>query len=502
MHIVHIAAELAPVAKVGGLGDVVLGLNRELVLQGNDVEVIIPKYDLIEWDDVEDLKIVDDNLMSYFDEGLHRSTVWSGKVLGLQVFFIEPHHPNMFFQRGTFYGCDDDVDRFLYFSRAALTFLENRGRNPDIIHHHDWHTATVGVLFREVFQKRGRLSSSLILTVHNFQYQGHCSPAELDRIGLDGKKLLSGDKAQDDHYNNCINLLKGGITHADFVTTVSPRHAAEVMTPHEGHGLDATIRKHSAKFTGILNGLDYGYWDPETDPYLPANFSYRHASSKAKGSNALKQKQLCKRILRIKCGLVNTHRPIVGCVARLVPQKGVQLIKYAIHRTLERRGQFVLLGSSPIPSINQDFHALKTKMANNHNVHMVLQHHEDMVHLIFAGSDMFIVPSIFEPCGLTQLIALRHGTVPIVRHTGGLADTIIDVDDPTIPFEQTNGFSFLTPDPLGVNSALDRAIDYWYKQPEKWLRLATNGMKMNFSWTQSAKKYLDIYQSVSLAMPV
>jgi len=502
MHIVHIAAELAPVAKAGGLGDVVLGLNRELVAHGNDVEVILPKYDVTEWDQVEGLKVIEENLMSFYDGQLHRNTIWSGMVLGLPVFFIEPHHPDNFFERECFYGCEDDAARFLYFSRAALQFLEDRGRSPDIIHHHDWHTAAVGLLFKEVYAKRGKLNSSLVLTVHNFQYQGQCGATEFDRLGLDGSAMLSNDKAKDDNYDNCINLLKGGIAYADFITTVSPRHATEVMTPKDGHGLDAAIRKYDYKFTGILNGLDYGYWNPETDPMLPANFSHRVQPAHDDDIITLPQKSLCKKMLRIKCGLADTHRPIVGCVARLVPQKGVHLIKHAIERTLELNGQFVLLGSSPIDSIQKDFHGLKNRMSSNPNVHMHLQHREDLVHLIFGGSDMFIVPSLFEPCGLTQLIALRHGTVPIVRHTGGLADTIIDVDAPNVAFDQANGYSFITPDAVGVNSALDRAIKCWYNTPDRWRRLAINGMKMNFSWAQSAKKYLDIYESVAETVTV
>lgn len=495
MHIVQVAAELAPVAKVGGLGDVVLGLSRELQRQGSRVEVIIPKYDIIEYEGVDDLAVIDDTLTTTYDGKVYSNTVWSGRVLGVPVFFIEPHHPADFFQRGCFYACPDDIDRFLYFSLAALDFIQRRGALPDIIHNHDWHTAVLGPLCRCLCPRRHQPAAPcptrLVFTVHNVQYQGLCSAHDLEKVGLNSSKLPTTNDLFDDHRPGIVNLVKGGIAYADFITTVSPRHAHEVMTTEGGLGLDATFRQYRDKFIGILNGLDYGYWNPATDPYLPANFS---SSTDDKDGNPLSNKGLCKEALRQRTKLADGHRPIVACIARLVPQKGIELIKHAIDHTVALGGQFVLLGSSPIPEIDKEFHRILEATADNPHVFLILQHFEDLAHLIFAGSDMFIVPSVFEPCGLTQLIALRHGTIPIVRHTGGLADTIVDVDDPAHPFEKSNGFVFDDLETQSFDGAIDRAFKLWFQQPEKWRQLVINGMNMDFSWKESAKQYLDVYR--------
>lgn len=494
MHIVHIASELAPLAKVGGLADVLLGLSREQSWKGHDVDIIIPKYDCMDSDQIRDLTIEYQDLPSYYQGQWYKNTIWIGWVENLKVYFVEPHIPRHFFNRGCFYGCEDDVERFLYFSRTALEFLYKKGLQPDILHIHDWQTAVIAPLMEEIYRKLGFNKSKVIMTVHNFDYQGKCAKHDLDWIGLDGGALKVPEKLQDPYQPNDANLLKGGIVYADYITTVSPNYAKEVLTKEGGRGLDATLLKHQKKFSGILNGIDYSYWNPEVDRYLPAHFSSREVPSNKKDRNTLDKKGYIKKVLREKLLLSEDHKPILGCITRLVPQKGIELIKYAMEYIIQHGGQFVLLGSTSIPSINNEFHELKKKYLEDPNVHMTLHHQEDLAHMIFAASDMFIVPSLFEPCGLTQMIALKYGSIPIVRKTGGLADTIFDVDYSGLPFEQTNGYSFDYPDIKGVESALSRALDCWFHDQDKWRKLMIQGMNIDFSWNIPADKYIDIYK--------
>lgn len=497
MHIINIASELAPIAKVGGLADVLLGLSRELSWKGHDVDIIIPKYDCMDTEGIRDLAIYNENVPSYFKGELFPNTIWKGWVENLKVYFIEPTHPAHFFHRGCFYGCEDDNDRYLYFSRAALEFMFKESIQPDIIHLHDWQTAVIAPLYQKVYQGLGFKKPKVVFTIHNIEYQGRCSAADLDNIGLNGKQLLAPNELQDDQYKDAINLLKGAILYSDFVTTVSPNYAIEVLTPLGGRGLDKTLLKYKNKFKGILNGIDYSYWNPEIDRYLPAHFSPREIPANKKDRNTIDKKAYIKNMLRERLFLAEEHRPILGCIARLVPQKGIELIKHALFHTLEKGGQFVLLGSSPIPSISAEFQDLKHQFTDHPCVHLILHHNEELAHMIYAASDMFIVPSLFEPCGLTQMISLKYGAVPIVRKTGGLADTIFDVDYSQKPFAETNGYVFDYPDATGVESALDRAFDCWFHNQDKWRKLMIQGMKIDFSWNKPSNEYLEVYKSLT-----
>lgn len=497
MHIVHIASELASVAKVGGLADVLLGLSRELSWKGHDVDIIIPKYDCMDSGEIRDLNIDSQDITSYFEGEWHHNTIWMGWVENLKVYFIEPHHPRHFFNRGCYYGCEDDLDRYLYFSRTALEFLFKKQIFPDIIHLHDWQTAVIPALYYDMYNELGFSQSKILFTIHNIEYQGKCAPHDLDKVGLKGMNYLTNDKMQDPYQPENINLLKGAIVYSDYVTTVSPNYAKEVKTPEGGRGLDKTIVQYQDKFSGVLNGVDYSYWNPEIDRYIPAHYSSREMPMNKKDRNTLDKKAYVKKILRERLMLAEQHRPLVGCISRLVPQKGIELIKHTILHIVDKGGQFILLGSSPIPSINAEFHELKHRFADHPHVHLTLHHQEELAHMIYAGSDMFIVPSIFEPCGLTQMIALKYGSVPIVRRTGGLADTIFDVDFSGKKFEETNGYTFDFPDEMGLDSALDRATECWFHNPDKWRKLMINGMNIDFSWNKPANQYLEIYKKIS-----
>lgn len=496
MHIIGIASELAPLAKVGGLADVLLGLSRELSWKGHDVDIIIPKYDCLDSSQIRDINIASSDLMSYYEGEWFSNTIWMGWVENLKVYFIAPHHPRYFFNRGCFYGCDDDVERFLYFSRTAIEFLYKKQIRPDILHLHDWQTAIAAPLYYDMYRELGFNGPKIVFTIHNFEYQGRCGAKELEKIGLDPKEYMVPEKLQDNVYPEALNLLKGGIVYSDFFTTVSPRYAEEVKTAEGGKGLESTVIKHQDKFEGILNGIDYSYWNPEVDRYLPVHYSAREEPAHKKDRNTLDQKAYIKKLLRDKLMLDEEYKPIVGCIARLVPQKGVDLIKHALKYSLKKGGQFVLLGSSPIPEIAADFQELKRQYDGHPDVHLILHHQEELAHNIFAASDMLIVPSIFEPCGLTQMIALKYGTIPIVRRTGGLADTIFDVDNSGKPFDETNGYTFDSPDTAGIESAMDRAFDCWFNHPDKWRKLMINGMNIDFSWNKSSNLYLEIYKKL------
>lgn len=496
MHIIHLASELAPIAKVGGLADVLLGLSRELSWKGHDIDIIIPKYDCMDSSGIRDLSIDFQDLMSFYNGEWHHNTIWMGWVENLKVYFVDPHHPHHFFDRGCFYGCEDDVERYLYFCRTALEFLYKKGISPDILHLHDWQTAVVAPLFTDMYKLLGFTRPKVVFTIHNIEYQGRCMPGDLERIGLKGETYRVPEKMQDNVYPENINLVKGGIVYSNFITTVSPNYAKEVLTPQGGRGMEKTLDEYKDKFKGVLNGIDYSYWNPEIDRYLPAHFSSREMPANKKDRNTLDKKAYVKKVLRERLMLAEDHRPLVGCVARLVPQKGVELIKHALEHTVDKVGQFVLLGTSPIPDINAEFHNLKHLYADHPHVHLSLYHQEELAHLIYAASDMFIVPSIFEPCGLTQMIALKYGAVPIVRRTGGLADTIFDVDYSGKLFDETNGYTFDYPDKVGFDSALDRAIDCWFHNPEKWRKLMINGMNIDFSWNKPSNEYLQIYQKL------
>jgi starch synthase len=496
MHIIHIASELAPLAKVGGLADVLLGLPREQSWKGHEVDIIIPKYDCLDSNQIRDMSIDYLDLMSFYQEAWHHNTIWMGWVENLRVYFIEPHHPRHFFNRGCFYGCDDDIERYIYFSRTALEFLFKKQIQPDIIHLHDWQTAIIAPLFFDMYKALGYVRPKIVHTIHNLEYQGKCGANDLRSIGLDPDHYLTPEKLQDNQVPASVNLLKGAIVYSDFVTTVSPTYAEEVKTHEKGCGLDTTLIQYQNKFTGILNGIDYSYWNPEIDRYLPAHYSSREIPANKKDRNTLDKKGYIKKKLRDHFLLAELHKPIIGCISRLVPQKGVELMKHALVYTVQKGGQFVLLGSSPIPQITADFHELKHRYADHPDVRLTLHHQEELAHMIYAASDMFIVPSLFEPCGLTQMIALKYGSVPIVRRTGGLADTIFDVDYSGKKFEETNGYTFDLPDNASLESAIDRAIDCWFHNPARWRKLMINGMNINFSWDEPSNQYLEMYKKL------
>ncbi|KAG8385328.1 hypothetical protein BUALT_Bualt03G0031400 [Buddleja alternifolia] len=480
LHVIHIAAEMAPVAKVGGLGDVVSGLSKALQKKGHLVEIVLPKYDCMRYDVVRDLKALDVPVESYFDGRLFKNKIWVGTVEGLPVYFIEPHHPSKFFWRGQFYGEQDDFKRFSFFSRAALELILQAGKKPDIIHCHDWQTAFVAPLYWDLYVPKGLNSARICFTCHNFEYQGTAPASDLASCGLDVYHLNRPDRMQDHSANDRVNPVKGAIVFSNIVTTVSPSYAQEVRTAEGGQGLHAVLHSHSKKFAGILNGIDTEAWNPATDPFLKVQYNSNDIEGKAENKEALRR--------HLGMSSASIRQPLVACITRLVPQKGVHLIRHAIYRTLELGGQFVLLGSSP-----REFEDIANYFKSHEHARLILKYDESLSHLIYAASDMFIIPSIFEPCGLTQMIAMRYGSIPIARKTGGLNDSVFDVDDDTIPVQYRNGFTFLTSDEQAFNNALERAFHHYKNDADGWKQLVEKDMSIDFSWDSSSALYEELY---------
>ena len=487
MFVVMITSELAPVAKVGGLGDVTFGLARELELRGNAVEVILPKYDCMRYHHIWGLTKAYENLQVPWFGGMIPTTVWFGFVHGRKCYFIDPHSPDKFFNRGIYYGHADDVMRFAFFCRAAMEFLFKTGKNPDIIHCHDWQTALVPVLLWEMYQHLGMKHPRACFTIHNFKHQGLTGEHVLRATGLNRPEhFFNYERLRDNQNPQALNLMKGGIVYSNFVTTVSPRHAWEAKDGGQAFGLEPTLHTHHSKYGGVLNGLDYEMFNPEKDPHIPSHYSTR----------TIEQKYENKRALRQRLWLADSEKPIVAFIGRLDPQKGPELVRHAIFYALNHGAQFVLLGESPDKTINDHFWGLKKHLNDSPDCHLEIGYSDELAHLIYAGADMMVVPSRFEPCGLTQLISLRYGTVPIVRAVGGLADTVFDKDHSHRPLHERNGYVFHDATDAGMESALSRALGCYYQFPEHFRHLMENGMNTDYSWNHPGQHYLKIYDCI------
>jgi starch synthase len=486
MYIIMASPECAPVAKAGGLGDFVHGLSRELASRGNRVELVLPKYDSLRNDHIEGLHKAFGDLWVPFYGGHIRCDVECGEVDGVSCFFINAHSEQHFFDRGQIYGEADDAQRFAFFSRALMEFLYKSGRHPDIIHCNDWHTGLVPVLFYEIYAGLGMDRTRLCYSLHNLGHQGWTDAQVLHMNGLDAGRLMTSDRLQDPGNPRAVNLMKGGIVFSNFVTAVSPRYAWEIQHTEQGVGLQGVLLTHNDKFGGVLNGIDYGTWNPETDPLIAQHYGPDSLPLKARNQIALRE----------RVGLEQAAKPLVAVVGRLDRQKGVELIRHGIYYALEQGCQFVLLGSALDAEVNADFWRIKEAMQANPDCHLELGYDEELAHLIYAGSDLILIPSVYEPCGLTQMIAMKYGCVPVVRRVGGLADTVFDANYSDRPFEQRNGYAFDEGTYAGVESALGRAIGLWKRYPEYFRQLRINGMHMDNSWRRPAQHYLNIYDHI------
>ena len=475
MNIIFTAAECAPFAKTGGLGDVAAALPKALKKLGHNVKVVIPRYYKIDKNSLEHIPgelIVPMGSLGTLKAGVFKSKIPNSDV---EIYFID--YEDFFGRNGLYtdesgYSYQDNDIRFAFLSVATFELCKMLGFNPDIFHANDWHTAAVPVLLKTRYKE---FNAKSVLTIHNLQHQGlfdkrvmdilqipwnHFNPYELEALGG-------------------VNLLKGGITFADAVTTVSKKYALEIQTPEFGFGLEGHIRAHSYKLYGILNGVDYDEWNPACDKYIAKNYDI----------GWMEGKKECKKELLEKFGLCGEEKALIGFVGRFAWQKGIELIAGAMEGLLHLDANYVFLGTGE--KWAEGFFSDVSSRYSSFRVYVGFSN--ELAHKIEAGADMFLMPSIFEPCGLNQIYSLRYGTPPIVRATGGLDDTVENYD----PFSKKGtGFKFWEASRDALYNTVKWAVDVFYNDKEGFKNIVNEGMRKRFSWERAAKEYLKVYERV------
>ncbi|XP_031114452.1 uncharacterized protein LOC116017974 [Ipomoea triloba] len=494
MHIIHVTAEMAPIAKVGGLGDVVTGLARACLLRGHKVLVMLPFYECIPKHYISGLALIN-TFNSYHDGNWVPTNAYQGEVSHIPVIFIEP--TNHFFKGQNIYGGSyNELEAYLFFSRACLEWMQVTGRQPDIIHVHEWQTGALPLLYWDMYRYLSIQKPRVVLTIHNMEHYGECSKEQLSKCGLDGSVYATEDKAIDErtigHNPERLSLLKGGIVFSNAVVTVSPTYLKETLC---SGWLASTMIRNRDKYSGILNGIDTAMWNPATDIYLPAKFD----------AHNIMGKKICKLFVQRGLGLAvndlslhtySSHQvPLVICITRLVRQKGLHLIIQAIKRVEELGGQMVVLGKASEGQVEREFQDLAKLHGVGSSIRILLMYSEELSHMLYAAADMVLVPSIYEPCGLAQMIGMRYGAIPIVRKTGGLADTVFDMDNESHS-DIANGFVFEGIDEASLNWALERAFLHYREKPSEWDATVQKVMQIDNSWNNTAGKYIDVYNSI------
>jgi len=475
--ICQVAAEVTPFAKTGGLGDVVAGLSRALGAAGHDVRIFLPFYARLvdsahEFVEVDFLK----GQTIRLGERRFEVSILTTRLPGSDVDAYFVHCPALFHHKAIYSGEWDEPFRFALLTHAALQACQRMGWAPEILHVHDWHTALGPLLVRTTYSwDRLFAETKSVLTLHNLGYQGVYGSTLVNELGLGP---FSEKLHQEDLAGGRFGFLRSGLIWADVLTTVSRTYAREIQTPEHGFGLDAMLRARNDHLVGIVNGVDYGDWDPETDPHLPHHFSATDLSGKAE----------VKRALLEKVGLPAGPAPVLGLVSRLTPQKGFDLLpdvlpEFLFHRDL----RLVALGSG---EDRYESFLSWLQISFPGKVWFYRGYNEPLAHWIEAGADVFLMPSRYEPCGLNQMYSLRYGTPPIVRRTGGLADTV-QAWNPVS--REGTGFLFDHFTPEGLRWALDAALRAW-ADPDGWVALQANGMRQDFSWGRQVKPYDSLYE--------
>lgn len=473
MRIAMIASEAAPFIKTGGLGDVLQALPTELArIKGNEVALFLPYYKKIKYQSELDVELVSSFTVNLTWRqqyvGLFR---WKGGKGNLQVYFLDNE---FYFCRDGIYGFYDDCERYAYFAKAVLAAMDRITLRPEIIHCHDWQSALVPIYLEAEFRERFP-NTRTVFTIHNVEYQGKTGSDFFNEVlGLDDswRGVCS--------FDGCVNFMKAAVVKADLVTTVSETYAVELRYPYFAHGLSGLLSARGDKLRGITNGIDTVVYNPETDKALARNFSAADPSGKLD----------CKRALQKELGLPASDAPILSMVSRLASHKGIDILCYILRRLLEREIQLVIVGTGEA----RYEHALRTVASEYpEKFSMNLKFDSALASRVYAGSDMYLMPSKSEPCGLSQLIAMHYGTVPIVNATGGLKDTVLPYDHTTgegrgYTFQSYNGDDFL--------GAIDRALGDYYGDPAAWKALSKADMEADFSWTLPAQKYMELYCSL------
>lgn len=471
MNILLAASEVVPYAKTGGLADVAGALPKAVARLGHKVRVVMPRYKL------EKIEAVTERLPGElsvpFNFGERRVAVYVDSTGEVPVYFIDAPE---YFLRAKLYGEADDPERFAFFSRAVLELAKALGERFDIIHLSDWMTGLVAAYLKTVYTGDPAFDGTKTLfTIHNIAFPGLFRADQIPKFGLPDRIYRAEGGIE---FYNLASALKAGLVFSDAISTVSPRYATEIQTPEFGEKFDGLLQARRNDLFGILNGVDYDEWNPETDKYIAANYS----------PPDLRGKLECKRDLLKVFGLPeNLDRPLIGCISRLSDQKGFDLILPIADRMLDQDAAFVLLGSGE-EVYERAFQALRD--ARRSQVGVYLGFSNELAHKIEAGADMFLMPSRFEPCGLNQMYSLKYGTVPIVRAAGGLDDTIDNFDRTSL---RGSGFKFYEYNSERLLETIHEAL-LVYAKGDQWRALMLNGMRADYSWTQSARQYVELYQ--------
>ena len=474
LKILFVTSEVFPLIKTGGLADVSSGLPLALHALGHDVRIIVPGYKTA----LEKagktrvkLKSLNGTSIRLLEGSLPESK--------LPVWFVDC--PELFFRNGGPYGAangidwPDNAERFNTFSKVSYQVATNKVKlnwQPDIVHCNDWQSGLVpAYLWKETTRP------ATIFTIHNLAYLGLFPKQTFEQLSLD-EAWWDHEKLE---FHNQLSYLKGGLVYADRINTVSPTYAQQILTPEFGYGMEGLLAYRQDCLSGILNGIDNHLWNPEKDPLITKNFTFE----------TIDDKQINKEAIQKHFNLpVDKGKALIGIIGRMVEQKGFDLILNILTALMHHNVQIVMLGSG---DKELEAELLKSMNLFPDRISIELGYNESLAHLIEAGSDMFLMPSRFEPCGLNQFYSLRYGTVPIVSHTGGLADSVVDSTAETLENQTATGFKFYQSTPEALHGTLTRAIAS-YNSPSEWRKIIKNGMQQNFSWTKSAQRYLSLYQ--------
>ncbi|MBR0513782.1 MAG: glycogen synthase GlgA [Clostridia bacterium] len=475
MKILFAASESVPFVKTGGLADVVGALAPVLAAEGHDVRVIIPDFGAIPQEYTNQMVHVCDFEVQL---GWRRQYCGIEKLIknGVTWYFMDN---KFYFGRPYIYGMGgDEYERFGFFCRGVLNMLPLIDFQPDVIHAHDWQSGMIPALLKIQYAHLPFYANiKTVFTIHNLQYQGIFGIREVqDVLGL-GDSLWTDDKLE---CFGCANFMKAALVYSDCITTVSPSYSEEIQTAYYGERLDGLLRARKHDLHGVLNGIDMAEYNPATDNHIAKVFSVDNKAGKA----------ACKAALQEELGLdIKPDVPVIGMVGRLSNQKGLDLVDYVIADMMRLDIQLVVLGMGEGRYFNL-FSWAETEYKGRVAARFTMDH--ALAHRIYAGTDMFLMPSQFEPCGLSQMIAMRYGTVPIVRETGGLRDTVLSYNDFT---GEGNGFTFFNYNAHDMLHTIERAVDFYRNQPDIWVKLQNRGMEGDYSWTHSAGEYMKLYQA-------
>ncbi|KAJ9170484.1 hypothetical protein P3X46_018589 [Hevea brasiliensis] len=464
-HIIHICTEMAPVVEVGSLASYVTGLSCALLRAGHLVEVILPKYACLNLSEIQGLREIEAESYSYFDGQLHGNKIWTGVVNGIGVTFIQPLYYSSFFNREKVYGYSDDFERFSYFSRASLDYITKSGKQPDVLHIHNWETAIVGPLFWDIFVKQGLGDTRILLTCHGFDSQCLEQPDKLALCGLDPSRLHRPDRLQDNAKTHLVNILKGGVVYSNKVAIVSSMNSKNRIIHSLNHGLEPTLSIHSDKLLVTPCGFDNSTWDPSKDKFLPQNYS----------EDDLKGKAVCRVALQQRLGLSeNSSTVLVGCIFSELSDFEVDNLKAVVWNATRNSVQFIFMGSK-MPSANRALESLQ-KALQGENMRFMNKYDEALSHLIIAGSDIILCQSFHDPLLQMPLKALKYGAAPIaVASNENRFRPVADHDQEATKFSQFISSTF-------GNMSLSEALNEIKYNPSKWKQSMVTSMAMDFSW--------------------